>query len=116
MEGFSMIKPRLFQVLACVAIVAFFAFGQQALAQDDAQSKVHYHIKVMPSAPEANQDVTPLLATPVNLYGLASVFTATDFPTVNSDGSDIWPCFGNTATPNPDCSTIGMPSITFPTG
>jgi GH18 family chitinase len=35
---------------------------------------------------------------------------------VNSDGTELWFCAGNTSTPNPDCPTIGNPQVTFPTG
>jgi hypothetical protein len=55
-----------------------------------------------------------------NLYGLGqafvfSPFTQSSSPT-NSDGTDLWPCFGNTSSANVDCPTIGNPTQTFPTG
>jgi hypothetical protein len=52
-----------------------------------------------------------------NLYGLQAAFTQV-YPTpgANADLTDIWPCFGNSSTPNGDCPTIGNPTITFPSG
>jgi hypothetical protein len=50
------------------------------------------------------------------LYATEAAFVATDLPTTNTDGSDLWPCFGDTSSANPDCPTIGAPSVTFPTG
>src|SRR5271169_2326758 len=52
----------------------------------------------------------PLICT------LQAAFTQ-GYPTigVNADHTDLWPCFGSSST-NPDCPTIGNPSITFPSG
>jgi len=109
-------KFRFFQLLACLAIVGFFACGQVALAQDDAQSKIHYHIKLVPRAPGVEGEVISNVAPVANLYPLSAVFTATVFPTdTNGDGSDIWPCFGNGAGTG-DCPFIGSPQINFPAG
>ena len=106
-----MTRSRSFRVLVFVAMVALFACSQLAVAQE----KPHFQIKVVPKmnsdVPQANP------APPANLYGLGQAFTATPYPApVNSDGSDLWPCFGNSTTPNTDCPTIGNPSVTFPTG
>jgi len=109
-------KFRFFQLLACLAIVGFFACGQVALAQDDAQSKIHYHIKVVPRTPGVQGEAISNVAPVANLYPLSAVFTATVFPTdINSDGSDIWPCFGN-GLGSGDCPFIGSPQINFPAG
>jgi len=111
-----MTKFRVFQVLAFLAVVAFLVCGQSALAQNIAQSKPPFQVKLMPPRPpEAYPEITINTATPANLYGTSQTFAATVFPTVNSDGTDIWPCFGSNST-NPDCPTIGNPSITFPSG
>jgi len=110
-----MTKSRFFQVLACLAIVAFFACGQVALAQD-AQSKIHYHIKIVPRTPEAKGEAVSDVVPVANLYPLSAVFTATVFPTdTNADLSDIWPCFGD-GSGTGDCPFIGNPQINFPAG
>jgi hypothetical protein len=106
-----MTKSRLFQVAASLAIVAFFVCGQLAVAQEN---HPRFHIKVLPrtNADRVNPELTPAN----NLYALQAAFTQ-GYPTpgANGDASDIWPCFGN-ASGNPDCPTIGSPSITFPAG
>lgn len=107
-------KIPLLLVLASLA-VAFFVCGQPALAQNSAQSKIPFQIKVMPPRPpEAYPEISIEGATPANLYGLSQTFTAPS-PSNNSDGSPIWPCFGSNST-NMDCPTIGNPMITFPSG
>jgi hypothetical protein len=108
-----MTKSRLFQVFALMAIVAFVVCGQQALAQDVPH---HFRIQVMPRE-NSDRALPPNPAPPVNLYGLDQAFTANPpLPTTNSDGSDLWPCFGDTSSANPDCPSIGNPSVVFPTG
>jgi hypothetical protein len=90
--------------------------GQQALAQDDTQSKIHFRVKVAPKTqPETKRDVTSLAVT-ANFYPHSEAFTATRYPSKNSDGSDLWPCLGNTSTPATDCPTVGDLSVTFLTG
>jgi hypothetical protein len=106
-----MSKSRLFQVLTSLVIVAGFVCGQQALAQE----KHHWQVKVVPrttnqQGPHANVTLTP------NLYGLWAAFADTSLPTSNTDGSDLWPCFGDTASANPDCPSIGDPTVVFPNG
>jgi len=106
-----------FRVLACLAVIAFFACGQQALAQVDTQSKMHLRVTALPKAQqEITRDTKSSLAVTANLYPLSAVFGTTSYPTVNSDGNNLWSCFGDTSTPTPDCSTIGNPQVTFPTG
>jgi hypothetical protein len=109
-----MTKSRLFQVFALMAIVAFVVCGQQALAQEVPH---HFRVQVMPRE-NSDRALPPNPSPTANLYGLQQAFTAGPYPlpTTNSDGSDLWPCFGNTSTPNPDCPTIGNPSVTFPNG
>lgn len=107
-----MTKSRLFQGLASLAIVVFFVCGQQALAEENH----HWQIKLVPRV-NANGNAAHPEATPANnLYGLQAAFTE-GYPTIgaNADGSDIWPCFGSSSG-NPDCPTIGDPTITFPSG
>lgn len=106
-----MTKSRLIQILASLAIVALCVCGQ-ALAQE----KPHFQLKLVPRV-HADNTVRPEVTPTVNLYALEAAFTQ-GYPTIgaNSDGTDIWPCFGDTSSANPDCSTIGDPSITFPSG
>jgi hypothetical protein len=115
MEESSMAKSRWFRVLACLTIVAFFACGQQALAQGGTQSTPRFRIKALPKTqPQVPPDITD--GPPADLFPLTAAFTATSYPTVNSDGSDLWPCKGDTSLPKMDCPAIGDPSVTFPTG
>jgi hypothetical protein len=106
-------KSRMFQVIASFAIVVFIVCGQQALAQDN---HPRFQIKLVPRANPDGAITQPDVAPPANLYGLQAAFTQ-GYPTIgaNSDHTDIWPCFGS-ASGNPDCPTIGSPSITFPAG
>jgi hypothetical protein len=112
--GISMTKSRLFQVLAALAIVACFVCGQQALAQE----KPHFQVKVLPRQQQVTPDVPDANpAPPANLYGLDQAFTAF---ALDSNSADAWPCFGNTASPSADCSTIlnggvvvGVPSYVW---
>ncbi|MFZ1132354.1 MAG: hypothetical protein WBV31_11690 [Terriglobales bacterium] len=106
-------KCRLFQLFACLAIVAF-ACSQLALAE----GKPRFQIKVVPRHQGIDAQLPPAGAPPANLYAVGQWFGATAYPTVNTDGSDLWPCFGDSSStgPNTDCPTIGNPSIPFPTG
>jgi len=107
-------KSRSFLVLTSLAVIAIWVCGQLALAEDGPRQ--HYQIRVVPRAGQgAIYSVNPL-ALVSNLYGLTAAFTATAFPTTNSDGSDLWPCFGGGTTVNPDCPSIGDPTIDFPVG
>ena len=106
-----MTRSRLFQALVLVALVAFFACSQLAVAQE----KPHYQIKVLPRMSSDAPQVNP--APPANLYGLDQAFTAF---ALDSNSADAWPCFGNTASPSADCSTIqdggvvvGVPSYVW---
>jgi hypothetical protein len=100
----------MFLVVTSLVIVAFLACGQQALA---AENQHHWQIKVVP---RVHSDAIHANSVTAALYPGEAAFAGTAYPTVNSDGLDLWPCFGDTATPNTDCPTIGNPSITFPTG
>jgi hypothetical protein len=44
-------------------------------------------------------------------------FTPRTLPSVtNSDGTDLWPCFGYPPGPNLDCPTVGHPTVPLPFG
>ncbi len=114
---------RLCKTLSLFAVIALFAFAQMAFAAEH-QSK--FHIAVVPRAHTAGAEVMPTGIT-ANLYGLTAAFTATPSAlgwSTNSDGTDIWPCFGAATAPtpvatadeNPDCPTIGDPKVNFPAG
>ena len=108
-------NSSLFQMLASFAIVAFFICGQQVAAQE----KYHPHINiiVVPREHSTGNTTHAENAPAPNLYALQAAFAQT-YPTIgaNADGTDIWPCTGNSSStgPDPDCPTIGDPSITFP--
>jgi len=99
-----------FKFLTSLVIVCCFVCGQAV-----AQEKHHWQIKVVPRA--ANQGPRPQATLADNLYGLSQVFVTTPagFP-LNTDGSELWPCFGDTSSANPDCPSIGNPSQVLPTG
>jgi hypothetical protein len=88
-------NSRLLQVLACLAIVAFFVYGQPTLAQENPH---HLQAHALPSTG------LPFLA-PVEskkLEQLSSGFGV--LPALGTDGKDNWPCFGGGSFP--DCSSI----------
>jgi hypothetical protein len=65
-----MTKSWWFRVSVCLAFIAFFACGQQALAQDDTHSKMHFRkITLRKTQPEINRDIEGLAVT-ANLYPL----------------------------------------------
>jgi hypothetical protein len=117
-----MTRSKMLSLVAVLAAVALCICGQQA--QAEVKNHTKYKIKVIPhGGPNA------ALATPASLadglYGVSAVFAYTAYPTLNSDTSDIWPCFSSggtgpagtaTSDENPDCPTIGDPKIPFPAG
>jgi hypothetical protein len=110
-----MTKSRFLPALASLSVIALFAFIQPAQAEE----VHHWHIKVMPRRnADRNAIAQPQTTLTPNLYSLQFSFTQA-YPTIgpNSDGSDLWPCFGtDSKTANPDCPNIGDPSVQFPAG
>jgi hypothetical protein len=115
---------RFCQMLTVVACAAPFLFVQPVFAQQAAaQQPLHprMHVKIMHRQTEQNSAARPDVASTAgprpNLYALQAAFTQT-YPTIgaNSDGTDIWPCTGGSSLtgPDPDCPTIGSPTILFP--
>jgi len=111
----ELLMKRLFAVLAVLAVVVFCISG--AIAEETP----HSHIAVLKHAPS---DVRPLTGPPTGLWIPWADFAAFSNAT-NSDGTFLWPCFGsyvpssgtNTGiAANPDCPTIGDPSVPFPNG
>ena len=94
-------------VLAATAAAVF----SQSLA---AQTTVHRHLISMGSSNAATR-VQPVLP-PTRLVPLQAAMTQA-YPIIgaNSDGSDLWPCYGHT-TPNGDCPTVGNPVVALPRG
>ncbi len=104
-------------LVAVLAVVALFVCGQQAQAAENHHPK--FAIKIVPHQP-GSEIATPSVLTP-NLYGVSAASAYTQYPNNNSDGSDLWPCFGSydgthTSTENPDCPTVGDPKQGFPAG
>jgi hypothetical protein len=100
-----MTKSRFFLV-CLVGMFTFLACSQPA----SAQSKSRFHVKAVPAThSDANREVTSD-GPPANLYALEAAFTTTSYGTYNSDGSELWPCFGGTT----DCPVIGDPQVAFP--
>ena len=96
--------------LAVVSLVAF-CFGTMAFAADVPH---HWTVKAVPNT----RHISPELAgPPAGLYPGWAFFAGSPLTSAtgqNSDGSDLWPCFGGGATANVDCPTIGDPSQAFP--
>jgi hypothetical protein len=113
MEEILPMNSRLIQVLASLALVALFIGGQQVLAQSEPQ---HYRIEVVrPAHPEA----TPANPPPIkNLYGVYQAFVGSPFTSgdtvTNTDGTEIWPCFGAASPGNTDCPNVGNPAQLLP--
>jgi hypothetical protein len=112
-----MTKLKALPLFAALAVVALSICGPQAQAETKNHTK--YSIKVIPhGGPNAERANPSALAN--GLYGVSQVFAYTAYPTLNSDTSDIWPCFASggtvASTENPDCPTIGSPKIPFPAG
>jgi hypothetical protein len=110
----------MFKTLSLIAIVALFVCGQQMFAAD---AHHRYTVKLVPRAGGgASVQVAPV-SEPATLLALTAAFAATPAPYgTNTDGSELWPCFGSydsasgTATENVDCPTIGDPKQGFPGG
>src|SRR5579871_1562090 len=105
---------RVFQHRAWVAVAFFSTLSQLALAQEG-----HHRTYVAVPGMAAERAAAPERAPAPTIYGLQATFTqtnASEYP--NSDGTDLWPCFGfgSTGAPNPDCPTVGNPSIPLPVG
>jgi hypothetical protein len=107
----------LFQCTVVVLIIAFCAFGQFAIAQN----KPHTHMMVVPRTPsDVHSDALPPTA---GIYAVTQGFVGTPYPNwvQNSNGAELWPCFGSyngtaTSTENVDCPTVGSPTIGFTAG
>src|SRR5208283_4754203 len=80
---------KIFQVAVIVLVVAF-CFGQMALAEE---APSHAHARLVAHGNSVHSDT----AAPKNLYiGWAAFTTAGDnFGGPNTDGTPLWPCFGN---------------------
>jgi hypothetical protein len=114
------------QALALLAAaVASMATPQTSAAQQASQvsqqQRPRMHMKMVRKdfAATDNSGRNWAAAPPNRLYPLQAAFTQT-YPTIgaNSDGTDVWPCTGGasaTTGPDPDCPTIGSPTILFPT-
>lgn len=98
--------------LAVVSLVAF-CFGTMAMAANHAQ----FSAKIVRNGGVHANGIGPeyTFTYPTKgLYGAAQWFgggpIASYASPANSDGSEIWPCFGGGSTGNPDCPTVGDPS------
>ena len=94
-----------------------FAFGQQAFAQTAPHHPIHFTMVHRNHSNVAQANTATNTTTPPGLYPLVAGFFVSPYvadPTepTNSDGSDIWPCFGVSS----DCPYIGNPQQTFPAG
>jgi hypothetical protein len=93
-----MLKSRLFLVVASLAVVAFFACGQQALAQGG----VH-HLQARVMHPAQSRGNAPAVTSEIFQLSMGMGV----LPPVGADGGDSWPCFGGST----DCSTIAAGGV-----
>lgn len=107
-------NTRLLCMVTLSAIVALFICGQRATAQSEPH---HYQAAVVQ---QENLEAAPATNPPPakNLYPVyqafvGSPFTSGDTPT-NSDGTELWPCFGAKHPGNPDCPNVGKPAQLLP--
>jgi hypothetical protein len=113
MEEIPPMNCRLFQVLTFLAIIALFIHGQPVVAQSEPH---HYRVEAVdreqPEAPATNPPPAK------NLYGVYQAFVGSPFASkdtaTNSDGTEIWPCFGATSPGNVDCPNVGKPAQLLP--
>jgi hypothetical protein len=101
-------------------LAAILTLGVGGLCAKPSLAQVH-HLQMRP-APQAqavaNAAVrTETVALPSRLVALQATMTQV-YPTIgaNADGTDLWPCFGFSPNPNPDCATAGNPEIQLPLG
>jgi len=106
MEEIQLMK-KLFTLLAVLAVVAFCITGMVA------EEPHHTHAAVLKHAtPGVHSNAAPT-GIWIPWADFASFSGAT-----NADSSYLWPCFGNydgsnTSSENPDCPTIGDPTVPF---
>jgi len=113
-------NSRLPTILTVLAIVALLAFAQPAFAQTRTaqHNPMHFTMVHRNHANAAQANAATSLATPSGLYPLFAAFSVSPYvadpgePT-NSDGFDIWPCFGD-GSGTGDCPYIGNPQQNFP--
>jgi hypothetical protein len=109
-----MTRLRMYQCAVLALIVAFCAFGQLAVAQSAPRTAPHYVVKAVPHTPSSGAH--PNFTITKDLYPTWAAFAGTPVGEIsNTDGTDGWPCFGGGSSPNPDCPTIGDPTVNFPT-
>jgi len=95
-------KSRLFQLIMCLAVVAFIVCGQQALAQT-----VHH---LQARAVSQNGAHAQAKTEKKVLEQLMSGFGF--LPPVDGSGNDEWPCFPNGGNPNDaDCASIAAGGV-----
>ena len=103
------------QLFVCVAFAALGICGRAVLAQES-----HHRLFVtVPGGVQEHAAVAPERAPTPTIYPLQATFTQinpSEYP--NADGTDLWPCFGfgSSGAPNPDCPTVGSPSVPLPVG
>jgi hypothetical protein len=101
-------------------LLVFLTIVAGGLSAEPCLAQVHH--QQMRPAPHgqalANAAMRADTATlPNQLVALQATMTQV-YPTIgiNADGSDLWPCFGFSPAPNPDCATAGNPEIQLPLG
>jgi hypothetical protein len=110
-------RLKFLPLVVVLAVAAMFICGQPAQA---AENPHHWHVKVLPHHAEQGARGELGGAPTPGLYGVGQAFVNTPAGYAdNSDGSELWPCFGSGGTgtaANPDCPSLGDPSVAFPEG
>jgi hypothetical protein len=101
---------------AALALTAS-AFAAGMGTQTFAAEHHHRQLIAVPRAALAGVVAERASVPPPRLVSLQATMTQV-YPTIgaNADGFDLWPCFGFSPSGNPDCPTVGDPTIQLPTG
>jgi len=96
-----MSQSRCFQVVTMFAMVALGACSQMAYARPSAAATPH-------------SQAQPAIYPAPGLYAVTQAFVGSPYPnwTNNTNGVELWPCFGSGGG-NGDCPSIGNPAIGF---
>jgi hypothetical protein len=104
-----MSKSRLFLVAVSMAIIAFFACSQFAIAQSKSKPRTHRVVVHKMHRAHANA-VRPNVGEypPNGLYSDGYYFGLTSYPSLDSNNETLWPCWGGTTDSTTDCPGINQ--------
>jgi hypothetical protein len=109
-DGALQLLQALRRAFAAGALVALSLAGADATAQSHAQRHL---FAVNRGSVDPQLQVPP----PPGMIPLQAALTQGHAQIgANADGSDLWPCFGHSPVANPDCPSVGNPSLPLPHG